>query len=234
MASAEISFNHEKFRLRKTNGPAMSKSLVKKIDVFLTVDLQTMSSYFNPHDPAPLYKRQINYKLEEYIMASVATAKRYSNIYYKLKCSNDVDRQYAEPLMYAIKRHFNNRKLLREDEFKKFKKRNYIVLAATVAIVIALQGLVSMLLSDELRMHTGLENCVDVFSWVLLWKPINELVYYWNPHLKEILLLNKLSTAEVIIIVSENSNENKLQKKNTITEKSDPVMVNSLKSAMSI
>lgn len=212
----------------------MSKSLKNKVDVFLTVDLQTMSSYFNPHDPAPLYKRQINHRLEEYIMASVTTAKRYSNIYYKLKCTSGIDRQYAEPLMYAIKRHFNNRKLLREEEFNKFKKRNYIVLAATIGIVVMLQGLLPLIMSDELRMHTGVENCVDVFSWVLLWKPINELVYYWNPHLKDILLLQKLATAEVILIEGESINENKGQKKSIIPEKAEPVLVNSLMSAMSI
>jgi hypothetical protein len=36
-----------------------------------------------------------------------------------------------------------------------------------------------------------------------LWHPIDELVFNWNPHLEEINLLNKLATAELIIIENE-------------------------------
>src|SRR6266542_4735072 len=80
----------------------MSKTLTKKINIFLAVDYQTLDSYFNSHDPSPLYKRQLSHKFEEYIMASVATAKRYSVIFYKPNCPGAVDKQYAEPLMFSF------------------------------------------------------------------------------------------------------------------------------------
>jgi hypothetical protein len=38
---------------------------------------------------------------------------------------------------------------------------------------------------------------------VLLWRPIDVLLFYWNPHLKDICLLNKLATSEIIIIENE-------------------------------
>jgi len=34
---------------------------------------------------------------------------------------------------------------------------------------------------------------------VMLWQPIDKLVFQWNPYLKEINTLNKLAKAEVII-----------------------------------
>jgi hypothetical protein len=46
-------------------------------------------------------------------------------------------------------------------------------------------------------------NAIDVFSWVILWKPIERLIFYWNPFLKEILLYNKIENAEVKIVESE-------------------------------
>jgi hypothetical protein len=50
---------------------------------------------------------------------------------------------------------------------------------------------------------SAVTNSLDVFSWVILWRPIDELVFNWNPHLKEINLLNKLATSELIIIENE-------------------------------
>lgn len=60
----------------------MENQLPDKINIFLTVDWQTINNYFNSNDPAPIYKRQLSHQLEEYIKTSVAS-KRYSAIFYK-------------------------------------------------------------------------------------------------------------------------------------------------------
>ncbi len=186
----------------------MSNSLAEKINIFITVDLQTINSYFNGHDPSPLYKKQINQKFEHYIFNAVSSAKRYSAIFYKLNCPGAINKQYAEPLMYAVKRHFSVKRDIRKDEFKKFKRRNLMLLAISGAIVIACQGFLPLLIPENSSsIYNGLKNCLDVFSWVILWKPIYDLLFAWNPHLKDILLLNKLATSEVIIIEDKKNNE---------------------------
>jgi hypothetical protein len=173
-----------------------------KVNIFLSVDMQTLKDYFNAHDPAPIYKRQLSHQLEQYISSCVQSAKRHSAIFYKLKCSNEIDKQYAEPLMYAIRRHYADKKAIREREFKKFKIRNWTLLAISIAVVILFQGFIPLLFNGSNTFHTGLGNSLDIFSWVLLWRPIDVLLFAWNPHLKDICLLNKLSTAEVIFISS--------------------------------
>jgi hypothetical protein len=193
----------------------MSKSLTKKIDIYLTVDFQNINSYFNPHDPAPLYKRQISHKLEEYIMATVGLNKRYSVIFYKLNCTSAVDKQYAEPLMYAIHRHFAKKKQSAEESFQKFKRRNYMLLVASFLIVLFSEAFLPLIIPENFSLHAGLKNCLDVFSWVILWRPIYELIFDWNPHLKEISLYNKLATAEVIM-VDKNKNSDTKQESKTI------------------
>ena len=176
----------------------------KIINVFLTLDQRVVDGYFNKHDPSPIYKRQLSYQFEGYIMSSVATATMYSVIFYKLKCSKEIDRQYAEPLLYAIRRHFLEKKKEKEKDFTKFKRKNFVVLAASIAVAIVLHGFLPML-TDKLELHEGLTNSLDVFSWVLLWHPIDELLFNWEPHLKDISLLSKLSTAESIVIENEKS-----------------------------
>ncbi|MBV9964050.1 MAG: hypothetical protein JO072_17535 [Parafilimonas sp.] len=185
----------------------MRKSLIDKINIYITVDLQTINSYFNAHDTSPLYKKKINQKFEQYILNDVSSAKRYSAIFYKLNCPGPVNKQYAEPLMHAIHRHFAIKKEIRVEEFKKFKRRNFLLLAVSSIIVIACQAALPLLFKNADDIYNGLKNCIDVFSWVILWKPIYELLFSWNPYLKDILLLSKLSTAETIIIESKKNNE---------------------------
>jgi len=37
----------------------MGEVVSDRINIFLTVDMQTINNYFNSHDPAPIYKRQV-------------------------------------------------------------------------------------------------------------------------------------------------------------------------------
>jgi len=81
----------------------------------------------------------------------------------------------------------------------------------------------------------GVKNCLDVFSWVILWRLIYELIFSWNPHLKEIALLHKLATAEVII-VDKNINaefkqeQKSIQEQNQVTESNISVGIKSFMS----
>ena len=181
----------------------MKETVSERINIFLTIDVQTLTGYFNAHDPAPIYKRQISHQLEDYITACVRSAKRYSVIFYKFKCTSEIDKQYAQPLMYAIRRHYSLKKILREKEFEKFKKRSWWLLIVSLAVVLFCQGFVPTLIDTENRILSALMNSLDIFSWVLLWRPIDVLLFSWNPNLKDISLLHKLANSELILIENE-------------------------------
>jgi len=114
-----------------------------------------------------------------------------------------MDKQYAQPLMYAIRRHYSLKMATRKKEFERFKIRSWILLAVSVLVVLVTQGFVPMLIDEENRLLSALHNSLDIFSWVLLWRPIDVLLFSWNPHLKDIGLLDKLATSELIIIERE-------------------------------
>lgn len=178
----------------------MSKSLLTKINIFISVDQQSLTDYFNPHDPAPIYKRQLSHAFELYIMNSIIAVKRHSTLAYKVCCKEEDDKQYTEPLVYAIRRHFTEKKSLKEAEFGKFKRRSYILLFFSLAVVMICQGFLPLLLTGVNSISPGLTNTMDVFSWVILWRPIDQLIFCWNPYLKDISILNRLASAEVILI----------------------------------
>ncbi|MGZ3766367.1 MAG: hypothetical protein ACXVB0_17665 [Mucilaginibacter sp.] len=175
----------------------------KTINVYLTLDPLVIQGYFNLHDPAPIYKRQLSHHFELYIMENVALFKRYDVIFYKFKYTKDIDKQYAEPMIYAIRRHFTELKEDKIKDFKKYKRRNIMMLIASTLFVTLFHILISLVLTSDRGISSALSNSLDVFSWVILWHPIDELVFNWNPHLEKINLLNKLATAELIIIENE-------------------------------
>jgi len=77
------------------------------------------------------------------------------------------------------------------------------LLAVSLAIVTLCHGFVIVLFNENHSLQAGLSNIVDVFSWVVLWQPFDQLLFHWNPHLKEISILQKLARAEVIIIEND-------------------------------
>lgn len=175
----------------------------KTINVYVTLDKLAIEGYFNPHDPAPIYKRQLNYHFGLYIMETVALFKKYDVIFYKFKYTNEIDKQYAEPMMYAIRRHFNELKEHKIKNFEKYKRRNITMLIASTLIVMLFHIVLPLVLTSDKGISSAVRNSLDIFSWVILWRPIDELIFNWNPHLEEINLLSKLATAELIIIENE-------------------------------
>jgi isoprenylcysteine carboxyl methyltransferase (ICMT) family protein YpbQ len=109
----------------------------------------------------------------------------------------------VDPLMRTIKRHYNTKQQLTEGKFQRFKKKNYMLLLINFVIVMVLQGLMPLIIGQEYRIHSTLSNALDIFSWVILWKPIERLIFYWNPFLKDMLLYKKMAIADVIMIDNE-------------------------------
>ena len=178
----------------------MSKSLSSNINIFISVDQESLNDYFNTHDPAPIYKRQLSHAFELYIMNSIVAIKRHSVLFYKVCSKSEDDKQYSEPLIYAIRRHFSEKKLVSEAQFEKFKRRSYLLLFFSLAAVMICQELLPLLLGGPHKMNSALSNSLDIFSWVILWRPIDQLIFCWNPHLKEISIMNRLATGEVILV----------------------------------
>lgn len=183
----------------------MNKPPTKKINIFLSLDKDILDGYFNPQDPAPLYKKQLSHEFELYIMTTIKTAKRNSPFNFRISYKSDAEKQYAEPLVYAIRRHFAETKAFTNATFVKFKRRTYILLFMSLTVVMICQGVLPLLFSpEEHSFQSGLINSMDVLCWVILWKPIERLIFYWNPFLKDISIMDRLEKAEVTITEIEN------------------------------
>jgi len=175
----------------------MNKSLSKRISVFLSVDRKTINNYFNPHDTSTLYKRQLRYDFEQYLEGLLATYKRHTLICYKVTCKKE-DEDLLKPFMHAVRRHFYVLEKQKRLEFAKFKKRNFRLLCLSMLAVMISHGALPLIFSEDIGISPTILNTLDVFSWVILWRPIDKLIFQWNSFLKEISLLHKMANGVVI------------------------------------
>ncbi|HEX2534943.1 MAG TPA: hypothetical protein VHK69_14460 [Chitinophagaceae bacterium] len=180
----------------------MNKTLQKRVSIFLSVDRETINDYFNPHDPSPVYKRQLRQDFVGYLLASVTGYRRDSQLQYKITCGKG-DRELIDPLMQAIRNHFQQKEEAKQLEFNRFRKRTFKLLFLSIAVVMICQLILANINLEEHGMLATLGHSLDIFGWVVLWNPIDRLVFMWNPFLKELSLLHKMSTCEVLVI--ENS-----------------------------
>jgi hypothetical protein len=181
----------------------MKQTPHKKVNIFLSLDKDILPGYFNQQDPAPLYKRQLSHEFEQYIMTTIRSANRQTHFNYRISYRCDEEKQYADPLVFAIRRHFAESKAIAIATFTKFKQRTYRLLFASLAVVSLIQGSLPFLLHEGNGMHAALHNSFDVLCWVILWKPIERLIFYWNPFLKDISVLNRLENAEINVMEIE-------------------------------
>ena len=181
--------------------PSKNTSIADSYSIYVRLDEQTVHDYFNHHDPAPLYKRQLGHEFEQYIYNSLLTSNRHAEIKYQVICLEYSDKRFVAPVTQAIRNHFSLKKHLKEKEFAKFRQRTFRLLAGSLVIVLLFQGLLSYVTELlDVRMSGALHNTLDVFSWVILWKPIDRLIFYWNPFKKDIHLLDRLANAEVVVL----------------------------------
>lgn len=159
----------------------MTESLTRRISVFLSLNEENVYNHFNPHDPAPLYKRQLGNEILDCITSSVNSSKRSSHIQFTVTFFREAYIKFAVVLMYVIK-------------YCSFK-----MLSVSLAIVVALQTTYSYLFTNEI-LHETFHNGLEVLTWVILWKPIDKLIFHWNPFLKELSIIDQLITPEVIVI----------------------------------
>ncbi len=182
----------------------MRKPSNQKISIYLRIDSNSINNFFNPHDPARLDRRQLGQEFKDYLDVSVANAARPTTIDFKVFCCESGSMRFmVDPLIKTIRRHFQIQKRLKEIEFRKFKRKNFTLLCISICIVVFCQGILPLIFGQDHRIHSFFSNAIDVFSWVILWKPIERLIFYWNPFLKDILLYHKIKNAQVKIVESE-------------------------------
>ena len=75
------------------------------------------------------------------------------------------------------------------EQFEKFKRRNYKLLFASDGKN-DISWFSANVFTGGRWFHSATVMALDIFSWVILWQPIDKLLCsHWNRHLKEISIM---------------------------------------------
>ena len=150
-----------------------------------------------------MYRRQMSAGFEDYVEKSIHEAEEDDLVIFKLYSCSDREQQYAEPLMFAIKRHFTEKRAEAGKAFTKFKRRNGGIIVANLFVVTVCNLLLPFIMSEEVAYETGIHHLLEVLWFVIFYHPLSELLFNWNYFVKRIELMNKLTNAEYIILNKE-------------------------------
>lgn len=168
----------------------------------IDVHLKSIDQLFDNRDPAPFHERDLDDDAVEYVVAAAEEIPRTAG---PLKVVIWV----AEPLpvsltearvVDAFGRHFvTARQRLRRRIRDQVAQSRTFALVGMVAltVLLTLAELTSPL--REIPIAHALPEGLTILAWVVLWRPLEGLIYDWYPLAQERRRLDRLASAEVAV-----------------------------------
>jgi len=159
------------------------------------VKITSIEQLFDNRDPAPFRERDLDPGLAEYLRDAaedLASAKTYRVIFWL--------EQPCPPgeIEQAFHAHFADALERIQRERRRRRRGGQVALSLAVVLVIALLFLgqvVGNLVPGTLGL--GLKEGLVISSWVVMWRPIEILIYDWIPVRHERRVLSKLLEASI-------------------------------------
>ncbi len=169
----------------------------------IDLKISSIDQFYNPLDPAPRSEKELNPKVEEYILTPADDLRlRQEWVLAVYLPQNEINPHQEEALKRSVHTHF----IRRADGLKKQarKKTNQIILNTVFGFLFlglcltAAYGMTT--LSQGSDFYEILGQGLTVVGWVALWNPVEYLLYdRWGPR-KEIAVSKKLGKIDIEII----------------------------------
>ena len=167
-----------------------SRYRIENGEPIVDVKLASIERIFDNRDPAPFRERDLDPALVEYLVSAgedLVSSPRFRIVFW-LEKAGEPDQ--IEP---AFRAHFDY-ELERIDRQRRRQRRiGQIALLFALVLIIALMSLAQLIGSiAHSSIGIGLKEGLVISCWVLMWKPVEVLVYDWIPWRRERKVLRKL------------------------------------------
>jgi hypothetical protein len=161
----------------------------------IDIKIVSVERIFDNRDPAPFRERDLDPNLVEYMFAAgedLVSHERFRIIFWiETPCP-------AGEIEQACRSHFEY-ELARIDRERRRRRRiGQLALLLAVVAIIALMSLaqvVGTLIPSSIGL--GLKEGLVISSWVLMWKPVEVLIYDWIPWRRERTIIRRLLTMPI-------------------------------------
>ncbi len=159
----------------------------------IDVRLATLDQLFDNRDPAPFRERDLDPALVEYLVAAAEDLSPHGPFRVSFWFTTPVTIERVEG---AYRAHFEY-ELQRADRCRTRERRTGQLSFLIGVILLAVLVSLAQLATPVPRIGPALKEGLTISSWVVMWRPIQTLIYDWIPSRRHRKLMTRLLVAPV-------------------------------------
>jgi len=161
------------------------------IDVWLA----TPEQMFDNRDPAPFRERDLDPGLVAYLMGAAEDLAPHGP--FRIVIWFPTARP-IEDVAHGLRAHLDYELEILERRRRRQRRTGQVSLLLALTLLVALQMLAQLLLElPDSSVRNAIREGLVILSWVVLWRPIDLLIYEWIPVRRQRKLLHRLRAAAV-------------------------------------
>jgi hypothetical protein len=169
----------------------------------IEVHVGELKQLYHSMDPAPFRERDLDPKVEEFIVDSARELHRDAPLALVVRLSRQpATREDVETLRQAVREYFAQRAAVTRARLRRLFRIGRWALLIGLSFVAA-ANLIGDHVADLVgRYHYGrfLHESIVIGAWVALWRPLEIFLYDWWPVLGEARLFDRLSAMQVQVV----------------------------------
>ncbi|HXV16156.1 MAG TPA: hypothetical protein VD758_05215, partial [Gemmatimonadaceae bacterium] len=161
-----------------------------------------LSLLFNAMDPSPPGEKDLDPKVEEFIVSWARASSRDAQFGLRVYVGLPAPPEQVDIARDAIHEFFRQRSLSASRKLSQLFRvgRTSLVIGVVfLAVVVTIGGLVERVMGES-RMSTLIRESMIIGGWVAMWRPLEIFLYDWWPILAERKLFDRLSVMPVTIV----------------------------------
>jgi hypothetical protein len=156
------------------------------------IRLNTVEQLFDNRDPAPFRERDLDPDLVEYLVAAaedLASFGRFKVVFWiAQQCvPEEVQTGYQAHFAYELER-IERRK-------RRQRRTGQVALVLGLALLVVLLSVSELLAPSTSGAVRALREGLAILSWVVMWRPVEALIYDWLPIRRERKIMERLHDA---------------------------------------
>ena len=156
---------------------------------------------FNPIDPTPLRERDLDPRVEAFIVDWSREVSRQKPLALLVRMSREADSGEAETLLRdAVRRFFRERAQSSRRQLRQLFHRGRISLAIGLAVLATFTTAAQLVtMTDSGGVAQILRESLAIGGWVAMWRPLEVFLYDWWPISADAKLFDRLAAMPVRI-----------------------------------
>jgi hypothetical protein len=153
---------------------------------------------------SPYRKRTLKTDAEEFIVEEAEALSRKTAINIKVHLALS-EVKYKDDIATAIHRHFCYRRAQSQKELKRvfqYGWRTLFIALGLLAVIFSLTEIAARFMPDN-RIILFIRESFIILGWVVLWRPLELLLYDWYPVKMNINLYRRLEDSKVQVVINK-------------------------------